>query len=206
MASFTGIIYLTTNQVNGKIYIGQTSINKKGYIGSGVIFKKAVKKHGENSFNRTILKNDIHSLKELNFWEDFYITLFGSRNLEIGYNIVPGGSKGGFKHNFEAIKKIKIRANQQDNKLRIREIQKIACINRTGTHHTQESKKQIITTKFGELKIIEIYTTNGELIHSCNFSTEASEFTGVKRSGIANNLCGLAKSAGGYIFKYKENN
>lgn len=207
MASFQGIIYLTVNQINGKIYIGQTSINKKGYIGSGAIFKKAIKKYGKNNFKRTILRNDISSLKELNFWEDFYIKLFDSRNLEIGYNIVPGGSsRGGFKHSLEAIEKIKIRSNQEDNKLRIRELQKIASNNRIGTHHTQDSKKQIVSSKFGELKTIEIYTKEGEFIHSCNLSNEASKFTGVKRSGIANNLCGLAKSAGNYIFKYKEIN
>jgi hypothetical protein len=54
MASFQGIIYLTTNQINGKIYIGQTSINKHGYIGSGKLLKKAIKKYGKNNFIRTI--------------------------------------------------------------------------------------------------------------------------------------------------------
>jgi len=28
--------------------------------------------------------------------------------------------------------------------------------------------------------------------------------TGIKQSGIKNNLCGLSKSAGGFIFKYKQ--
>jgi hypothetical protein len=31
----------------------------------------------------------------------------------------------------------------------------------------------------------------------------ASKLTGVKRAAISNNLAGLSKSAGGYIFKYK---
>ena len=49
MASFTGIIYLTINQINGKVYIGQTSIDSKSYIGSGKAFLKAVKKYGKRS-------------------------------------------------------------------------------------------------------------------------------------------------------------
>lgn len=95
MASFTGIIYLTVNQINGKVYVGQTSINKNGYIGSGKLLKRAIKKYGKDNFARTILRSDINSLKE------------------------------------------------------------------------------------------------------------ASTLTGVKRAAIANNLAGLSKSAGGYIFKYK---
>lgn len=204
MASFQGIIYLTTNQINEKIYIGQTSINKHGYIGSGKLLKKAIKKYGKNNFIRTILRNNINSLKELNLWEDFYINLFGSRNLEVGYNIVPGGSKGGFNHTSEVIEKIKARSNQEDNKLRIKEIQKLAIKARIGTHHSTEVKLQIVKTKFGYLKEIEIYKKDGEIIHICNLSKEASEFTGVKPSAIRNNLAGLSKSAGGYIFKYKE--
>jgi group I intron endonuclease len=204
MASFQGTIYLTTNQINGKIYIGQTYINKKGYIGSGKFLKKAIKKYGKNNFTRTILRNNVDSLQELNFWEDFYIKLFDSRNLEIGYNIVPGGSKGGFNHTPETIEKIRIRSNQQDNKLRIREIQQLAAKARIGKHHSTEVKLQIVKSKFGSLKEIEIYKKDGEIIHICNLSKEASDLTGVKPSAIRNNLAGLSKSAGGYIFKYKE--
>lgn len=203
MASFTGIIYLTVNQINGKVYVGQTSINKNGYIGSGKLLKRAIKKYGKDNFARTILRSDINSLKELNLWEDFYIRLFGSRNLEIGYNIVPGGSKGGFTHSFEAIEKIKARSNQEDNKLRIRQIQKIGVEARKGKCRSKEVKLKIMSSKYGHIKEIEISKKDGEVLYRCNFSTEASTLTGVKRAAIANNLAGLSKSAGGYIFKYK---
>lgn len=205
MASFTGMIYLTVNRINGKVYVGQTSINKNGYIGSGKLLKRAIKKYGKDNFTRTILRSDIHSLKELNLWEDFYIRLFGSRNLEIGYNIVPGGSKGGFAHSKEAIEKIRARSNQEDNKLRIKEIQKIAAVSRKGTHHNKEAKLKIVATKFGRIQEIEIRKKEGEILYTCNFSKEASTLTGIKRSAISNNLAGLSKSAGGYIFKYKNN-
>lgn len=202
MASFTGTIYLTTNLINGKIYIGQTTTNCKSYIGSGRFIKKAIKKYGKHNFLKVILLSNIESLEELNLWETFYINLFGSRNSKIGYNIKSGGSRSKFNHTSEAIEKIKIRSNQEDNRLRIREIQKLAVIKRKGSHQSEQAKKKMVITKFGILKEIEIYK-NGELIKTCNFSTEASKITGIKPSAIRNNLYGLSKSSGGYIFKYK---
>lgn len=202
MASFTGTIYLTINLVNNKVYVGQTTTNDCSYIGSGRFIKKAIKKYGKSNFLKIVLLSNIDSIEQLNLWETFYINLFGSRNSKIGYNVRPGGSRSKFKHSKEAIEKIKIRSNQEDNKLRIKEIQKIAATKRTGSHHSQESKRKIIVTKFGAIKQIEIYK-NGELIETCNMSTEASNITGIKPSAIRNNLSGLSKSAGGYVFKYK---
>jgi group I intron endonuclease len=205
MASFTGIIYLTINQVNGKVYIGQTGVDSSSYIGSGKAMLKGIKKYGKSNFIKTILRDSIESLEELNFWEDFYIRLFDSRNPEIGYNIRPGGKNSKFKHTPESIVKIKKRSNQEDNKLRIRQIQKVAAETRKGMHHSKEAKLRMMSSKFGHVKEIEIYKKNGEVLHTCNLSTEASNLTGVKRAAIANNLAGLSKSAGGYIFKYKNN-
>ena len=50
MASWTGIIYLTTNTINGKIYVGQTYSTKSTYMGSGVFIKKAIKKIWKTKF------------------------------------------------------------------------------------------------------------------------------------------------------------
>jgi group I intron endonuclease len=203
MASFTGIIYLTINQINGKVYIGQTSIDSKSYIGSGKAFLKAVKKYGKRNFTKTILRDSVEALSELNFWEDFYIKLFDSRNPTVGYNVRSGGKNSGFKHTSESILKIKERSNQEDNKLRIRALQKVASESRKGTHHSRESKLKMMTTKFGSSRSIEVCTKDNDVLHVCNFQKEASTLTGVKRSAISNNLAGLSKSAGAYIFKYK---
>lgn len=117
----------------------------------------------------------------------------------------PLGRPKGYKHTVEAIEKIRERSLQSDNKLRIRDIQKVASKKRIGTHLSEEQKIKSINTRFGEQKIIEIYNKMGILLNSCNFSTEASLLTGVSRSSVSNNLCGLSKSAGKYIFKYKDN-
>lgn len=51
------IVYKTVNTVNGKYYIGSHQAEKldDGYLGSGVILKKAIRKHGRDSFRREII-------------------------------------------------------------------------------------------------------------------------------------------------------
>jgi hypothetical protein len=203
MASFTGIIYLTTNKLNGKIYIGQSKRDNPYYLGGGSVLKKAIIKHKKINFTKIILVNNIESCDQLNCLEKFYIKLYESNNPLIGYNVRSGGENKAFNHSKEAINKIRQRSLQDDNKLRIREIQKLASIKRIGTHQSLDSKLKMVQTKFGKQRIIEIYNLKEELLHCCNFSPEASEITGVKKSAIRNNLCGLSKSAGNYIFKYK---
>ena len=203
MASFIGLIYLTINLINQKIYVGQSTINKLSYVGSGSAIRKAIKKYGKSNFNKVILRNNITCLEELNFWESYYIKLLKSNSSKIGYNITLGGDNGGWKHTKESIDKIKNRSNQLDNKKRIREIQKIATEQRLGSHHNKDSKIKMMNTKFGNVRHIEIYKDN-ILMYTCNFSKEAQDLTGIKQSGIKNNLCGLSKSAGGFIFKYKQ--
>lgn len=205
MASFTGEIYLITNKINNKIYIGQSSISKKSYFGGGVLIKLAIKKYGKENFEKTILQQNISSQSQLNDLEIYYINLYNSTDPKIGYNILNGGKRSTFKHSELSKSKISKRSLQEDNKKRIREIQKKACEKNKGTKKSKEEKTRMILKKFGQLKEIEIYSKEtNEKLYVCNFSSEASELTGVKSSGIRNNLCGLSNSSGGYIFKYKK--
>lgn len=200
MASFT--VYLTINLINNKVYIGQTSINNSSYIGSGKIFKKAIKKYGKSVFKRCDLIK-CNTIEETNQWEKFYITLFDSKNPEVGYNIKEGGLNASFEHTTEAISKIKTRSNQEDNKIRIREIQKLAVIKRRGTFHSKETKLKIINSKYGKLRKIIAYDSEMDIVNIFDTSIEASVSTGVSQSAIRNNLCGLSKSTRNFIFKYQ---
>lgn len=202
MASYTGKIYLITNNINGKIYIGQTTSYRDSYMGSGIFIKKAIKKYGKHNFSKIILVDNIELPKQLDCLEFFYIKLYNSRNSKIGYNIREGGNNSSFNHTKESKQKIQSRSLQEDNKIRIREIQKLGCAKNRGSHLSKERKVRMMLTKLGRERFIEIYKNN-VLIKICNFSSDASEFTGANKKGIRNNLCGLAKSAGGFVFKYK---
>lgn len=88
-----GFIYLTKCLVNNKIYIGRHEIRgdsvDDSYLGSGVLISKAISKYGRDNFNRVILKY-CYTLKQLEFWEHFYIKKYNAQNIKIGYNIADG--------------------------------------------------------------------------------------------------------------------
>lgn len=196
-------VYITSNLLNGKIYIGQTNGKDPYYIGSGVFIRKAVKKYGKKSFRKEILIEC--SEQEVNFWEDFYIKLFDSRNPIVGYNMLAGGKNRSFCHTEQTIKKIKERSNQEDNKLRIREIQKMAVATNTGRKRNYQELLNIRNGRIGKERIIKVFdNSSGECVFSCNFVHEASDFTKVKPSNIKNNLYGLSKKTKLYTFKFKE--
>lgn len=93
-----GYIYKTTNLINGKIYIGmhKSSIFDYKYMGSGLFIKQAFKKYGRNNFNCELV-DVAENIQELKNKEIYYIKLFNSRNLKIGYNIHRGGYGGSDK-------------------------------------------------------------------------------------------------------------
>jgi group I intron endonuclease len=108
------IIYKTINLINGKIYIGQDTKNNPNYLGSGKIIKEAIKKYGKKNFTKEIIEI-CDSQEELNYREIYWIDKLGSRNNEIGYNILSGGlGSTGFKQSEESIEKIK-ENNRSDN-------------------------------------------------------------------------------------------
>lgn len=208
-------VYQIKNLVNGKFYVGSTIriSRRRRYEHFGELqrnkhsnshLQSAFNKYGKDSFLFIVIeeyKFPSNYSKELILdyvigREDYYIQL-----LHPEYNIKVDVT--GLNHNETAIEKIRKRANQEDNKKRIREIQKKAAKLRIGSHWSTEVKLGMMTTKFGKHRPIEIYHRNGFLISTCNFSPEASKITGVSRSAISNNLIGLSKSAGGFIFKYK---
>jgi group I intron endonuclease len=101
------IIYKTTNLINGKFYVGQDSKNDPDYLGSGVLIKKAIEKYGRENFKKEVLEQCI-TKEKLDERETYWIDVFNSTNLEIGYNILKiGNSSLGYKHVDETKKKMK---------------------------------------------------------------------------------------------------
>jgi len=94
-----GVIYLTTNHLNGKQYVGQTI--KKGrdleqYLGSGVALGRAFKKYGADNFTKEVLK-ECYTEEELNEAEIAFIKEHKTMR-PFGYNIAEGGYKNPMKY------------------------------------------------------------------------------------------------------------
>jgi hypothetical protein len=61
-----GFVYIWINKINGKKYIGlHKGSPSDNYIGSGVYFKKAIKKHGIENFERKILYEEYNNEEQL---------------------------------------------------------------------------------------------------------------------------------------------
>lgn len=92
-----GYIYKTTNNINNKIYVGQkksdTFLEEK-YLGSGTLLLVAVNKYGKDNFSVEMI-DTAETQEELNDKEFYWVEHFDSMNSEVGYNLVPGGNRGG---------------------------------------------------------------------------------------------------------------
>ena len=93
MKSFKGIIYKTTNRINGKIYVGQDKNCNPNYKGSGILLHRAISKYGWDNFVKETLEV-CQSKEELNLREQFWIKELNARDKTVGYNISAGGSGG----------------------------------------------------------------------------------------------------------------
>ena len=131
-----GTIYILENKVNGKCYIGQT-INEfknryRQHQTSHSIIGKALRKHGVDNFNITLLENiPEEKLDEL---ERKYIEKYSSI-FPNGYNFESGGHKG--KHHSEETKKKQSEAEKGTKN------------HFYGKHHSKETKDKMREAKIG---------------------------------------------------------
>lgn len=89
-----GYIYLTTNLVNGMLYVGKkTGAFNPKYLGSGKLVRRAVAKHGFESFTVQILA-EAESKEELNTLEIDFIDKLKCVTDKRYYNLMPGGHGG----------------------------------------------------------------------------------------------------------------
>ena len=107
----TGVIYCITNTISNKKYIGQTTTpqqRKNGHFngrGGAKLLNRAMKKHGTNSFEWSILEDNIPE-EELDGRETHYIE-HHKTIAPNGYNLTEGGGGSrGYKHSIESREKI----------------------------------------------------------------------------------------------------
>ena len=109
------IVYLATNEMNGKQYVGQTIFTleerwKKHLYSveseSKYYFHRAIRKYGEENFSLSILQV-CETKEEMDFVEIFYIAFLNTKAPK-GYNATDGGEgQLGRKLSEEAIQKMR---------------------------------------------------------------------------------------------------
>ncbi len=93
-------VYLIENLTNGKKYIGQTvnfksrkRCHKCNHTKKNYYIYLAMRKYGYENFEYTILiKDNTINYDKLDFWECYFIELFGTLNRNNGYNNDSGGN------------------------------------------------------------------------------------------------------------------
>jgi len=179
-----GFIYITNNITNMKKYIGQRKFDNyggrvfwKNYLGSGSILKKALKKHGRNSFSRKIIAI-AYSKEELNELEIYYIKINDAVISDNYYNISLGGSStfAGMRHSEESKRKIGRKGVDSPNygkhpsdetRDKLRKISK-------EKRHSEETKQKLKVINKGE--------------NNPNYGKHASLETKLKMSNVHKNI------------------
>lgn len=157
-----GIIYLTTNLLNGKKYIGQHNRVDDSYLGSGNILGKAIKLYGKENFKREILQYCINS-KDLNESEIYWINYFGADKSDLFYNVTKGGES-----DFSSFER---REKQRLSKL--------------GTKQSSEH----IENRISKLRDRKRPTNVGEAIRQSRLGVKTSEETKLLLSKSRENKC-----------------
>jgi len=227
-----GVIYKTTNLINGKIYVGKRVFNsdkfyKSNYYGSGKLLKQSILKYGKENFLREVIEevdNEFLCEREIH-----WISILQSNNLEIGYNLTTGGnSKYGRR----------IGKMSDETKQKLRE-KTIAYIKENGhpfkyKSHSEETKELIrnklkgitfsperakragdghrglkynkppkpVKIKMDKNVKIIQKTLDGDFIQIWNSIKDAAIFYGIDRSSISRCCIGEYKKSNGYIWEY----
>jgi group I intron endonuclease len=131
-------IYETKNLIDGKTYIGchKTENIEDDYLGSGKLLKRAIKKHGRQFFQRSILEF-CSSEAEMYEREKIYVneSYVSSPNT---YNLRCGGYGG------RMIDEIRIQVSQKLKRPKTQETKRKMSEAQIGKKHTAETKQKIL--------------------------------------------------------------
>ena len=194
-------IYMYTNKINGKGYVGKAEdflIRKQQHIyrsynkkvnDYNVPFHRAIRKYGIESFEVTILKENI-PLCLLSFYEDYYADKYDVyANHGKGYNVAKCGGGGNTLLGKTEEERKEIRQKQSEAK--------------KGKNHPMYG-----VHRYGKnapnTKRVAQYDKQGNLIKIWDYIKQASEELGIHKDSISACCRGKQKSAGGYIWRYAE--
>jgi len=211
LKNFYGIIYLTTNLLNGKIYVGQTTRKNPNYLGSGTNIVVAINEYGPKHFKREILC-ECDSYEELNKKEKFWIDTLMALVKYGNYNLTSGGVSGfevsdetkhkmsdkkkGRKHTEETKKKMK-KSHKREN-LSLETRQKISESKKRENLSLETRKKNSENNS----KPVNQYDLEGNFIREYKSIKVAGEMNNIFPQNISYCCKGNCKFRGGYIWKY----
>jgi len=204
-------VYMHVNKINSKKYIGITKQKPEKRWSNGNHYKSSphfyssIKKYGWNNFDHLILYNnlsetdaknkEIELIAEYNTTDDYY-----------GYNCTKGGDgTSGYKCSEEQRKKMSERQLGTKASEETKEKMRIAML---GREFTDEWKQKISESHIGDKNpsAKPIVQLNGdfELIKEFSCSRYAEQELGISVTNISQVCLGKARSAGGYIFMFKD--
>lgn len=212
------IVYKHTTP-SGKVYIGITSQtpSKRWLSGHGYThndyFYKAIQKYGWENITHEILFDSL-TKEEACAKEIELITYYKSNQREYGYNISTGGDGvNGYKHNEERKAKMttmwskghipwnKGKTTPLETRLKQSKRKRGKPSPRKGVKLTQD---QIEKHRLLVSKPVSQYTLNGELIQHWESAKVAAKTLNICHSNINSCCRKRLKSAGGFMWKYKE--
>lgn len=213
---------------NGKRYIGVTccSVNRRWQKGYGyksqTLMYRAICKYGWDNIKHIIIKDKL-SAKQAGELEVELIAKYRSNKSDNGYNVDDGGLVG---YHLKKETKAKIsKANSGANNGMYgheytdeeRQYMSEHSVWK-GKKHTEETRKKISEyakthpekysrkdAKHPRAKAVLQFNLNGIFMKEYKTAKEASEETGVLRSSICSCVKKKIKTAGGYMWRYKEN-
>lgn len=192
-------IYLWTNLVNGKKYVGQTTcfhrrMKTYRYTYPNAYMEHAVKKHGIDNFDITILERDV-PLDKLDEREQYWLDYYQSYDMDKGYNICKiASTTKGVTHTEEWCQE---HSDYMKEKWKDAEYRSF-WHNRMSGENNYFYGKRFSGDKNGHAKAVrcvelnKIYTT----------VQEASKCSGTSRQNISHVLNGRQETAGGYHWEY----
>jgi hypothetical protein len=225
------VIYQTTNLITGIKYIGKDKNNNPNYIGSGADLKIAIKEYGKHNFKKEIIEhcNSINHLVEREaYWLNYYDAennpnFYNKTNKPFGNSGLSEETKQNIKHGLKkrvwdpewgklsgqariGLKRDTKNGNEHGNygKSKSNEHKQNLSLARIGKKH---DLNWCLSIKNNRQKCIEVKSRpiqqldkDNNIIKEYKSITEARDITGIK--GIKNVVTGLAKTAGGFIWKY----
>ena len=209
------IVYCHTNKINGKQYIGITSMSLEDRCGKDgtryrncIAFWNAIQKYGWDNFSHTVLAYDL-TREKANELEIYYISKFNTM-VPNGYNLSPGGevyerTEEMRKHMSEVMTGNKSRTGMKNSEKHKKRMSELMKGNTYGKYRkiTPEYIERVKLSQPQRVQVIQ-YTKDGVFVAEYISISDASRATGVHSNNIRGVIKGRLKSAGGFVWKRKD--